>query len=543
MAAVTCVLWEDNFLCSICLDVFTAPVTIQCGHNFCKACIIENWRINRKRQCPVCKKSFDTRTEVHVNTFISEMVAQLRQSAMKKSLEVALAGEVPCDICAGTKLKALKSCLVCLSSYCETHLERHRTVSGLKRHKLIEPLVNLGGRMCTKHDELMELFCKTDQMCVCHLCYELDHNSHHVVTLSEECEEEKAKLASTEAEFQCMIEERQLKVLELRGSVQLSKEAADKAAADGVPVFTVLKQLLETDLSKLTEEIKRKQEITANHAKGLIEELDREISELTRRNDEVKQLSRSDDPLHLLQNSSSLRTFPPTKDWEKVSLHQLSFEGTVARAVARLKETLSRDTMALLEAELKRVQQYAVDVTLDPNTTHPTLTLSVDGKQVNHSDVDMTLPDNPDRFSTCILVLGRQSFSSSRFYYEVEVKGKTKWDLGVASGLANRKGLVTSSPEAGYWTLQLRNGNEYTALADPDILLPLKSRPQRVGVFVDYEEGLVSFHDVDTADIIYSFTGCTFNGKLYPFFSPCFDDGGVNSARLRISSVHEADVI
>ncbi|XP_019935579.2 E3 ubiquitin-protein ligase TRIM21-like [Paralichthys olivaceus] len=540
MAAVTCVLWEDNFLCSICLDVFTAPVTIQCGHNFCKACIIENWRVNRKRQCPVCKKFCDTRSEVHVNTFISEMVAQLRQSAVKHSLEVVQAGEVPCDICAGTKLKALKSCLVCLSSYCETHLERHRTVSGLKKHKLIEPLVNLGGRMCTKHDELMELFCKTDQMCVCHLCNELNHKSHHVVTLSEKCEEEKTELARTEAEFQRMIEERQLKVQELRGSVQLSKEAADKAAADCVRVFTVLKQLLETDLSKVTEEIKRKQEITANYTKGLMEELDQEISELTRRNSEVKQLSHSDDPVHLLQNSSSLRAFPPTKDWEKVSLHQPSFEGAVARAVARFKETLSRDTMDLLQAELKRVQQYAADVTLDPNTAHPTLILSADVKQVNHRDVDMTLPDHPDRFSTCILVLERQSFSSGRFYYEVEVKGKAKWDLGVASVLANRKGQVTSGPEAGFWTLQLRNGNEYTALADPDILLSLKSRPLRVGVFVDYEEGVVSFHDVDAADIIYSFTGCAFNDKLCPFFSPCFNDGGVNSACLRISAVQKS---
>ncbi|XP_053280622.1 nuclear factor 7, ovary [Pleuronectes platessa] len=543
MAAVNCVLWEDNFLCPICLDVFTAPVTTQCGHNFCKACLIENWRINRSRQCPVCKHYFDTRTEVHVNTFISEMVAQLRQSAVKRSLEVALEGEVPCDICTGTKLKALKSCLVCLSSYCETHLERHRTVSGLKRHTLIEPLVNLGGRMCSKHNELMERFCKTDQMCVCHLCYELDHNSHHVVALSEECEEEKSKLASREADLLCMIDERQHKVLELRGSVQLSKEAADNAAADGARVFTVLKQHLETDLSSLTEEIKRQQEIKANHAKGLMEELDREISELTRRNCELKKLSRSDDPLHLLQNSSTLRTVPPIKDWKRVSLHQPSFVGTVARAVACLKETLSRDTMDLLKAELKRVRQYAVDVTLDPSTAHPTLTVSLDGKQVNHSDMDVTLPDNPDRFSTSILVLGRQSFASGSFYYEVEVKGKTKWDLGVASGLANRKGLVTSSPEAGFWTLQLRNGNEYTALADPDILLSVKSRPHRVGVFVDYEEGLVSFHDVDTANIIYSFTGCVFNNRLHPFFSPCFNEGGLNSASLTISPVHEADVL
>lgn len=93
--------------------------------------------------------------------------------------------------------------------------------------------------------------------------------------------------------------------------------------------------------------------------------------------------------------------------------------------------------------------------------------------------------------------MGKQSFSSGRFYYEVEVKGKTKWVSGVVSVSANREGPIISSPEAGYWSLQLRNGNEYVALTDPDVVLSLKSQPQKVGVFVDYEEGLVSFYDVD----------------------------------------------
>ncbi|XP_023285369.1 E3 ubiquitin-protein ligase TRIM21-like [Seriola lalandi dorsalis] len=536
MSAATCLLSEESFLCSVCLDVFNTPVSLQCGHNFCRSCITQNWRINRKCQCPVCKKRFDTSHELHVNIFISEMVAQFRESAVKTASEVAKPGEVPCDMCTGVKLKALKSCLVCLASYCETHLQQHQTVSGLKRHKLMDPLDNLEDRICTKHNELLELFCKTEQMCVCQFCNESDHETHDVVPLSEECEGRKTDLERTQAGFQQMIQERELKIQELRRSAEISKAAADKETADGVHVFSDLMQFAETGLAELSEQIKKKQKMTAKSAEGFIKELDQEISELMKRNSEAQQLSCSDH-FHLLQNFSSLNTCPNTKDWNKVSLHQPSFEGAVARAVAQLRETLNKVTTKLLESELKRVQQCAVDVTLDPNTAHPKLILSDDGKQVNHSDVEKNLPDNPERFSYCVMVLGKQSFSSGRFYYEVEVKGKTKWDLGVTSVSANRKGQVTSSPEAGYWTLQLRNGNEYVALADPDVVLSLKSQPQKVGVFVDYEEGLVSFYDVDAADIIYSFTGCSFPNKLLPFFSPCFNDGGNNSAPLRISIV------
>ncbi|XP_049895571.1 zinc-binding protein A33-like [Epinephelus moara] len=189
------------------------------------------------------------------------------------------------------------------------------------------------------------------------------------------------------------------------------------------------------------------------------------------------------------------------------------------------------------EFELKRVQQYAVDVTLDPDTAHPELILSDDGKQVKHGDVKKNLPDNPERFSCCFFVLGKQSFSSGRFYFEVQVKGKTNWDLGVARESVNRKKNIRMSPQCGYWTVCMRNGNEYEVLAGPPVRLSLKSQPQKVGVFVDYEEGLVSFYDVDAAALIYSFTGCSFTEKLFPYFSPCRNDDGKNSAPLIISPV------
>ncbi|XP_035856034.1 E3 ubiquitin-protein ligase TRIM39-like isoform X1 [Sander lucioperca] len=546
MAAANYLSSEDQFLCSICLDVFTDPVSTPCGHNFCKNCITEHWNTSNRCLCPICKEGFTTRPGLRVNTFISEMVAQFRQSAQQKASsssseqQVSKPGEVPCDVCTGTKLKALKSCLVCLVSYCETHLEPHLTASRLKRHQLIDPVENLEDRMCTKHDKPLELFCKTDQTCVCMICTVLDHKTHDVVPLKEEYEEKKAELGKTEAEIQQMIQKRRLKIQEIKHSVDLSEEDADREIAEGVQVFTSLKESVERGLNELINTIKEKQKTTEKQAEAFIKELEQEISELMKRSTEVEQVLRSEDHLHLLQSVQSLNIQqpPPTKDWTEVSVRPSSYEGTVVKAVVQLEETLSKEMKKLLpESELKRVQQYAVDVTLDPDTAHPELILSDDGKQVNHGDVRKNLPDNPERFSYFVNVLGKQSFSSGRFYFEVQVKGKTEWTLGVVRESINRKGSIPLSPEKGYWTIWLRNGDEYKAAAGPSVLLSLKSPPQKVGVFVDYEEGLVSFYDVDAAALIYSFTGCSFTEKLFPFFSPCPNYDGKNSAPLIISPV------
>ncbi|XP_049430834.1 E3 ubiquitin-protein ligase TRIM21-like [Epinephelus fuscoguttatus] len=493
MSAASCLLTEDQFLCSICLDVFTDPVTIPCGHNFCKTCITEHWSTNVKCQCPNCKKVFNTRPELHVNTLIFEMAAQFRQSAQQKASsssseqQLSKPAEVHCNICTGTKLKALKSCLVCL-------------------------------------------------MCVCMLCAISDHKTHDVVPLREEYEGKKAEL---KVEIQQMIQKRRLKIEEIKHSVELSKKDADREIADGVQVFTALKESVERSQAELMDTIKEKQRKTEKQAEGFIKELEQEISELKKRSTEVEQLSRSEDHVHVLQSFLSLNTAPPTKDWTEVNVSPL-YEGNVRRAVSQLEEMISKQLKKLFtEVELKRVQQSAVDVTLDPDTAHPELILSDDGKQVQTGDVKNILPNNPERFDTCCNVLAKQSFISGRFYYEVQVKGKTDWYAGVARESINRKGKITPNPQNGYWIICLKNENEYKACADPRVSLSLKSRPEKVGVFVDYEEGLVSFYDVDAAALIYSFTGCCFTEKLYPFLSTDPNYGGKNSAPLIISPVNQ----
>ncbi|XP_039658928.1 nuclear factor 7, ovary-like [Perca fluviatilis] len=360
MAAANYLQSEDQFLCSICLDVFTDPVTTSCGHNFCKNCITDHWNTNDQYLCP------------------------------------------------------------------------------------------------------------------------LYHKMHDVVPLKEGYEGKKAELGKTEAEIQQMIQKRQLKIEKVKYLVDLSEECADLELADGVQFFTSLKESAERGQANLIKTIEEKQKITKRKAEAFVKELEQDISELKKRRTEVEQLSRSEDPLHLLQSVQSLNTNhpPPTKDLTEVGFSSPSYEGIAVRAMANLEETLGEKTIGLLQTEQWRVQLCAVDVTLDPDTAHPDLFLSDDGKQVSNSDLKKNVPDNPKRFDDCNCVLGKQSFSSGSFYFEVQVKGKIDWILGVVRESINRKGEIALSPEGGYWTIWLRNVNQYYALDDPDVRLCRKSRPQ-----------------------------------------------------------------
>lgn len=171
-------------------------------------------------------------------------------------------------------------------------------------------------------------------------------------------------------------------------------------------------------------------------------------------------------------------------------------------------------------------------MTLNPATAHPNIILSEDRKQVWCGGKERNVPDNEGRFSLRVSVLGEQGISKGKFYFEVRVTGKTDWDIGVAKESVERKGLITLSPQNGYWILWHRNGDEYYVSDALPVQLDVKVKPQTVGVFVDYEKGLVSFYDVDARSHIYSYTRQTFMEKLYPYVCPCLDLLGKNAAPL-----------
>ncbi|XP_072251469.1 E3 ubiquitin-protein ligase TRIM21-like [Leuresthes tenuis] len=209
----------------------------------------------------------------------------------------------------------------------------------------------------------------------------------------------------------------------------------------------------------------------------------------------------------------------------------------IQEAMAKLETSITKEISTVCDPTFRDKQRHAVDVTFDPDTANHCLNVSEDGKQVTHRNHKKLVTNKPQRFDTVFNVLAKEGFSSGKFYYEVQVKDKTQWDLGVASECISRKGDIRLSPKSGYWTIWLRKGKEFTANAGPAINLHVREMPEKIGVFVDYEDGEVSFYNVDARACIYSFTGCTFTKRLFPFFSPCSNDGGKNSAPLIITPV------
>uniref|UniRef100_A0A672GTV6 Bloodthirsty-related gene family, member 7 n=1 Tax=Salarias fasciatus TaxID=181472 RepID=A0A672GTV6_SALFA len=539
MAAAGAVLSREQLLCPICLDLFNQPVSTPCGHNFCRECINRYWQSAYLLQCPMCKHKLYKKPDLKVNAFISEVASQFKELMKRKDEPDATSqGDVSCDVCAGKKIQALKSCLDCLASFCETHLEPHLVLGTLKTHQLIRPMMNMQDRVCQKHEKLLSLFCKTDQMFVCQMCIKRDHTAHRTIHIEEESREKRDEIKSISAELEGMIHSRLQKVCSISQTVELSKRNTEKEFEESLDVFDKLLQLVQRGQAEVAEVLSAKQRQVEEKASRLIAELEREIDQLGHAVDELKQLTHTDDHLYLLRRFPALSAVPAVRDWSGVCSESVEYVGTVRRAVRRvacqLEEAATAEAKRLCETELERARRYAVDVTYDPDTAHPKLVLSESNKQVHHSDVALDLPDNPERFYPGVSVLGKEGFSSGKFYFEVQVKGKTEWDIGVGLESVNRKGGGVLNPEKGFWALGMRRDGSYWALGSPPIRVPLVEKPQRLGVYADLECGQVSFYNSDSHSHIYTFTGYCFTGRLFPYFNPRRNHGGVNSDPLVI---------
>ncbi|XP_061106757.1 uncharacterized protein LOC133134571 [Conger conger] len=197
---------------------------------------------------------------------------------------------------------------------------------------------------------------------------------------------------------------------------------------------------------------------------------------------------------------------------------------------------VSKKTGIVISPVWRWIHEATVDVTLDPDSAHPSLVLSENRKQVRLGPRRQDVVDSPRRFNFMVCVLGQNGFSSGRRYWEVGLHHKTDWTVGVAMSNADRKGSVLFRPRAGYWTIKMTKG-EVRAMCEPPLPLPLRERPRTVGVFLDYEAGQVSFYNVETRTHIYSFTGHNFTKTLYPVFRPGLTEMGENSGPLVISPV------
>lgn len=562
MASSNSLLCEEQFLCPICLDMFNRPVSTPCGHNFCMSCITTYWSDTPVCRCPVCKETFETRPDLKVNTFISGLASQFLSLQVTDAhiwssdqRTASRGGAVLCDVCTDTQQEAVKSCLECLTSYCHVHLEPHHRAPGLKRHTLVGPL-SLEDKICKEHSRLLILFCRNDEVLLCDICASSQHKNHDNVPLQRAYTEMKALLGEAEAKVQQMTHERLQKVQALKESVKQSETETKDVMANSMKDLVMLVSEIQKSQAELVKVMEEKQKAAEEEAAGFISSMETEIDQLRTTTMKLEELKQIEDQFCFLRNFPNPSILPHTMDLSTFSFNRHveidHVRKSLSKSVSQLRMLLSKMNMEVKqfsdgtdvsnEATLRYMQQYEEDVVLDQDTAHPLLIISNDRKQVRYSMGSGLWRNqimNPSTFMDHLAVLGERGFSSQRFYFEVYVGGKTEWCLGVATASIQRRGSLFRSPHCGLWAIWFL-ADKFETFSSPNVPVHL-GNVERVGVFVDYDGGRVSFYDAHTAALIYSFTECLFTEELYPYFNPCDNEYGSNLEPMIIVPVSRTE--
>ncbi|XP_058872717.1 tripartite motif-containing protein 16-like [Acipenser ruthenus] len=567
MAEANILVAHDQFSCPVCLELLKDPVTTACGHSYCMGCIKNCWDQTDHTgvySCPQCRETFTPRPVLRRNTVLAEVVEKLKKTGLNPPPAQSYAGpgDVPCDFCTVRKFKAVKSCLTCLASYCETHVKPHSEVTPLKRHKLVNAIGNLEQKLCAEHQRLCEVFCRTDQTCICLLCSQIEHRSHDTVSAEAERSVKQKQLGETQTEIQQRIQERLKEIEELKQAVESLKRSACIEINESEKIFTELIRSFEKIHTEVTELIGANEKAAVNQAEGRMKKLEQEIAELRRRNAELKQLSETEDHIHFLQNFQSLCAPPEAGDLPSVTVNtDISF-GAVRKAVSELKDHIedfyngelvkitktvnetavytlgSRSSdrrfkvnevavYSLLSREPRNRAEflkYSCQLTLDPNTAHTNLCLSEGNRKVTLRGEIQRYPDHSERFDCWPQVLCREGLSGTRCYWEIECSGG--WaDIGVTyKGISRKRGdrscILGCNDKS--WSLEC-SGSIYSAWHNNNETAITSPHSPRIGVYLDFNAGTLSFYGVsDTMNLLHRFR-TTFTKPLFPGFGVDYD--------------------
>ncbi|XP_034157860.2 tripartite motif-containing protein 16 [Pangasianodon hypophthalmus] len=538
----------DQFSCPVCLDLLKDPVTLPCGHSFCKVCINGCWDQEDQKgvySCPQCRHTFTPRPVLRRNNMLAEVVEKLKKTELQAASPAhcyAGPGDVECDFCTGRKHKAVKSCLMCLASLCEIHLKPHLELPALKKHTLIEASAKLQEKICSQHNRLIEIYCRTDQTCICYLCTMDNHKGHDTVTATAERAEKQSELKQEQMKSQQRIQEKQKKVQELKQAVNTIKLSAQTAVEDSERIFTELISYMEKKRSEVTELIRAQEKAELSRAERLLEQLEQEIADLQRRVTELEQLSHTHDHIHFLQALASGRRSPSLKrpdfHTSSITVHQhLSFDG-VRNSLSDLKKRLEE----FCEEEINKIPPHAAAVqiisipepqsrenflkyfcylTLDPNTVHHYLVLSEKNRAVRYSESEQQYSDHPERFDSIRQVLCKESVCG-RCYWEVEWSGilggvfiSVSYKDIRRKGRGNECGFGGNNQSWSLWCSSSSSLCFYHNNIKTDLRVPSSSR---IGVYVDHSAGTLSFYSVsDTMKLLHR-VHTTFTQPLYAGF-------------------------
>uniref|UniRef100_A0A8C4TGP4 E3 ubiquitin/ISG15 ligase TRIM25-like n=1 Tax=Erpetoichthys calabaricus TaxID=27687 RepID=A0A8C4TGP4_ERPCA len=291
----------DALTCSICLDILKHPVSLQCGHSFCLACITDSWDQAGVCRCPHCRKTFTQRLDLCINIHLANAVEKLNMASQSR----AGPDDIECSFCSEIKLKAVKSCLTCLASYCEIHLQSHYKINTLKNHKLVNPTRNIENYMCSEHQKALELFCTDHCVCICSSCVADKHKNHHTVLPEKERAKKKIQLEELQQNTRDRISDREKQLEVLKQTIKNIKDSVEIEEQESMEVLKDLINSIEETCQKITQLFKDQENKEVEKFKEPIERLEKEIEVLNKRDAELTELSETDNDIYVLQVRSA----------------------------------------------------------------------------------------------------------------------------------------------------------------------------------------------------------------------------------------------
>ncbi|XP_056599026.1 tripartite motif-containing protein 16 [Triplophysa dalaica] len=448
--------------------------------------------------------------------------------------------DVECSACTGWKRKAEQTCLECLSSYCDFHLDLHNTLHVGKRHRLVEAIEELQGKICPHHDKLQEVYCRTDQQCICHLCITDNHRSHDVIAIEMEVMNKQIELVGLQSDTTDTMKAMEKDMQDLRGAVDAFRTSVQDTLQKNEKSFTELIRSMKDIHIKVTKLIEGQVEAVEKQVEEFIEALQQEINNLKdvdAKLQHLELLSRSNDDVRFLENAVH---FPSLIAYKKSFIlleHPYCSFDRATEAVTELISKLNIESQWSLFTISGRVKttrivthlpphtredflRYAAKLTFDTNTAHTSLHLSDEDRKVTASHLIADYPEHKERFDSRAQILCNEALRGSPQYWEVEYGGGCWVCIAVSYKGICRKGK--RGPLFGRnscsWGLRCNALSVKFWHDNKETNVEEWSRCYRIGVYLDHSAGILAFYNVlDNMSLIYK-TQTVFSEPVYPGF-------------------------
>ncbi|KAM5191301.1 LOW QUALITY PROTEIN: E3 ubiquitin-protein ligase TRIM39-like [Mantella aurantiaca] len=504
--------------CSVCLNIYTDPVMLKCGHNYCRDCIgrvLDTQEKSGGYICPDCREEFEERPALHRNITLRNIAENFHPAQPGQESGIF------CTYCIHTPVPAVKSCLMCEASLCDNHLTVH---SKSPEHVLCDPTTSLEDRKCSVHKKILEYYCTEDSACICVSCrLDGEHRGHQVETLDEASDMRKKKLRNV---LQRLMTETERRVQSLQERWRKVPGKAAEETQRVTALFRDIRRRLEDLEKRVLSEISGQAERISLSLSNIIQQLEIKMDELSRKMRHIEELCNMTDPLTVLQESHTgdLCDTEDGDDEDRERHDKLLHDGgdlDVAGISLTLHTGLSDIMSGAGGPNIKPVHKTwglsgVTDILLDVRTANNNLHISDDGKTVSRPS-HQNRPETPERLQ-CLQVISCQRFSSGRHYWEVDVGGSECWRVGMFYPSIDRRGdqsLIGNNKKS--WSLERRLwGYEFSVRHDgKEIPLPDIISSNRVRIYLDYEAGRISFYDLcDSSLHIHTFT-ITFTEPLH----------------------------